>query len=693
MTNRAAHSVFWLALALALTQPALAQQGLIQGDPPVPGHVPNYATRGYGQPVLRDGGDAGGSSQIGKNPSEIGLSAIDPQGNYPSASSGHGPYGEHFCLYDAPTSNTTGYHFMCLDPNAQGSGLFSYGAAGGATPLSLKFNVNGITQTFPFTQSSGSSSTLQVFDIRYVSPAAKCDGVTDDYPAMFAAEKLAESVTGGAVYIPSTGHACLTSHGLALGNGVGVVGAGGAVNPGNNVTVAQMTQAGSWIQSTDTVNPTVFGQGSGNFINGVNFIRQQPIPSSVANTAYTPTTYPFEIMLTGSFDAVNNVRMIGVTNGLSLNYSPGSGGGSFTWLSHVDIDAMGISLQTNNVNDTVYLNDFHARTWYYAGNSNLITYREANAIGWDMHYTDNMVVNGIECFQTASCIAATDGTAVGNQHSGYNLQISGLGCNLVVTCLNLASGSTITGRFSDIIAEQDTGRGLTNTLFSLPSDHVDLQIGSMNVITTGGSVMALGGGAGGSVQISTLNLGTTANLNPATIYGYSTNASNQPAFSMSSGSEIQIGQRNVVRQTTAGAFAAGAGSANMVMPMTCWHPFGYPGQLTITGTNATAVFTSINEQVGAASGNFLQMRLIAQPNVTVTQSGTITLQMQSYQTKLDGSTAISLTFPASASGLATLGDTNWVDINGASGGIIGAATQGAPTSAQFTFGTFSACFR
>lgn len=680
-----------LVALLAATTGAFGQAAILQAGPTTPGHFPVYVGRGQQQPMVKDGGTSGGGS-LGTNPGDLGITSWSPTGTYPVASGGKGPFGEHFCMYDSPTDSSSGYHYLCLDPNAQGGGVLSYGAGGVASQLPFNFIVNGVKRAFPFT-SFTITPNLQIFDPRTSVPAAKCDGSTDDYLAFVATERLAEAANGGAVLVPDTGHTCLISHGLALGNGVGVVGVGGSVNPGAAATIAQWAQAGSWLQSTDTANGTIIGQGSGNFVNGVNFIRAQPIPSSSAGVAYTPNTYKYEIDLQGSFSWVNNVKMIGVSNGVSLDYTQSSGGGTYTWLSHLDIDAMGAAFQTSNVNDTVYVNDVHARSYFNAGNSNLITYREANAIGWDMHYTDNLMMDSFECFQTASCIAATDQQIIigGNPvtHSGYNLQIVKLDCNLVVTCINLAVGSTFSGRISEIIAQQDTGYGFTSALFALPSNTVDLQIGSLNVVTTGGSVMSVGAGSAGNVAISTLNLGT--NVGGTTLNGYSTNATNQPAFTLAAGAAVSIGQRKVLRATTAGAFASGAGAANLVMPMTCWTPFSVFDQASITGTNATATFTTDNYTPTTSLGKFLQVRMLAQPRITTTQTGTITLQLQNFPNDMSGS-AISLTFPANVSGYPTLGDTNWRDVNDA-GTIFGRFQQNSPTGEVFTFGDLTACGR
>jgi hypothetical protein len=141
------------ALALLLASPAFAQSVPLQSGPVTPGHAPMYVNQGSGQPIVTDGGGAANGA-IGKNLSELGITARSQNSAYPVANGGKGALNSHFCLYDAPTTNPTGYHYLCLDPNAAGGGLLSYGASGTAAPLPLYFDINGVTTV------AGGTSTL-----------------------------------------------------------------------------------------------------------------------------------------------------------------------------------------------------------------------------------------------------------------------------------------------------------------------------------------------------------------------------------------------------------------------------------------------------------------------------------------------------------------------------------------------------
>jgi hypothetical protein len=136
------------ALMGALIGPAWGQGAVLQGGVPVGGHVPQYIPSGSSQAIVIDGGGAGGGP-IGVNPSELGITARGT-GTAPYAAQGTGPLGTIGCFYDAPTNNATGYHYLCLSPNALGGGLLAYGAGGVASTLPLSFYVNGSTYAFPF---------------------------------------------------------------------------------------------------------------------------------------------------------------------------------------------------------------------------------------------------------------------------------------------------------------------------------------------------------------------------------------------------------------------------------------------------------------------------------------------------------------------------------------------------------------
>lgn len=150
MTVLRAARIFSTVLAVIGTPAtAFAQSALLQGGPVTPGHTLMYVNSYSQQPVVQDAGSAAGGAP-GANASELGLVARGA-GTAPYANSGSGPLAEHYCEYDAPTTNSTGYHYLCMDANAQGGGLLDYGYGGGASALPFKIIINGTTYTPPFT--------------------------------------------------------------------------------------------------------------------------------------------------------------------------------------------------------------------------------------------------------------------------------------------------------------------------------------------------------------------------------------------------------------------------------------------------------------------------------------------------------------------------------------------------------------
>lgn len=138
--NRLAPLLLATAMALA---PAVAygQSAVLQGGSFTIGHVPAYVSQG-GQVIVVDGGPARGGD-VGTGIGELGLIARGT-GTPPYSGQGTGPFGSILCTYDAPITNATGYHFLCLSPNSSGgTGLISFGAVGSATPTNLNFNING----------------------------------------------------------------------------------------------------------------------------------------------------------------------------------------------------------------------------------------------------------------------------------------------------------------------------------------------------------------------------------------------------------------------------------------------------------------------------------------------------------------------------------------------------------------------
>jgi len=133
-------AIILAAIAIWMPAAAFGQNALLQGGSWTLGRLPAYVTQG-GQPIVVDSGPARGGS-VGTGVSEIGMIARGT-GAAPYSGQATGAFGSAFCMYDAPIDNATGYHYLCLSPNATGGkALISVGAVG-ASPIGLNFNIDG----------------------------------------------------------------------------------------------------------------------------------------------------------------------------------------------------------------------------------------------------------------------------------------------------------------------------------------------------------------------------------------------------------------------------------------------------------------------------------------------------------------------------------------------------------------------
>jgi hypothetical protein len=201
-----------LALLVALLPAqAFGQATVLQGGSYQTGQLPVYSQSGGSQPTVRSSGPAAGT---GFGLGELAIVSRGT-GTAPFAGQGTGTLGTNFCNYDGPVTGP--YHYLCMSPNAQSGGLITYGAAGGASQLPLKFIVNGEVTTWPPTGAGGIGYGVNVTDY-----GAVCDGVTNDTVAINLAITTASS---GVVNFPPrtcavSGTINIASSGITL-NGSG----------------------------------------------------------------------------------------------------------------------------------------------------------------------------------------------------------------------------------------------------------------------------------------------------------------------------------------------------------------------------------------------------------------------------------------------------------------------------------------
>lgn len=243
-------------LLMAVQMTALAQSTVLQGGPWKPNHLPMYGSSGGSQAVVIDSGSAlGGGPGVGI--SELGLT-IQGIGTPPYANAGKGILNTNFCDFDAPTTNATGYHYLCLSPNAQGGGLLAYGAAGAATQQPFQFYINGQFYQFPFTASGvigPNSSTvghLACWNNTTGTLLSDC-GASTGVTRLIAGSGISLSPSGG------TGVVTVT----ATGGGSGITQLTGDITagPGSGSQAATLATVNS---TTGTfANPTITINGKG----------------------------------------------------------------------------------------------------------------------------------------------------------------------------------------------------------------------------------------------------------------------------------------------------------------------------------------------------------------------------------------------------------------------------------------------
>lgn len=319
----------WLAIAAFLfATPAWAQASLLQAGPAVPGHAPMYVSSGNSQPIVTDSGTAaGGAAGVGLK--ELGL-IVRSTGTAPYANAGTGPNGENICDYDAPTTNATGYHYLCLSPNAGGGALISTGAVNGATEQPLQFLINGVTVQ-PATASD------------YTAGASLCYDLTSDtivpcptQPGTMSAQNSnAVSITGGSAANLTLTNATISSLSAPLGvssGGTGVTSYG-----------ALSTAMGLGTMSTQNSSAVAITGGT------ITGMPNPTVGTDVANKTYVDAT-------TVGLSPLRASRLITITALSANTYANGTLGVGATLTANGN-GALSINSVATATNDIVVINN------------------------------------------------------------------------------------------------------------------------------------------------------------------------------------------------------------------------------------------------------------------------------------------------------------------------------------------------
>ncbi len=475
---------------------------------------------------------------------------------------------------------------------------------------------------------------------------AKGDGVTDDLAAINAVAAYMRWKGGGEFDLLPSGGAYVHSDTIVLGDGVAMVGSATSTFPGTSEGQGAWTRYGSWLKPTHAINPGVRLYGHGSSIRGINFWHDQPKPHG---GVYVPNNYGYAIEVASVYSTIEDIIIANATYGIILNYTTTSGGGTGVSLRNILASCIKICLNTTCVNDTIHIENFHARPIWETEHLQTVYFQ--NTTAWDCGYTDNCIVNGFEAVFLNMGMYFRNQICLDNTHSMYNAQLSGVQLSLCKQAMKVENaGAVVTGQITDLVIQQGNMFGLIwpDECMTLNSDFVDLQIGSLRVNEAGGSVLTLGHGIGGKMQIANLD-----------VLGYSSAEPGRPAFCMSLGSRVRFGSYRITKSSRSGSRFAGAGmDAGLQSPVygIVAAPFGEFLDSDVTASTSAWRDLSTDFHYRPALSGAHQVRLVAEIYVASPQPST------SLQLRFSGMPETETAAQGSSSPGWKTFDTGWVDI-------------------------------
>jgi len=493
-------------------------------------------------------------------------------------------------------------------------------------------------------------------NVRTAPYNAKGDGTTDDSGAIQAALNACATAGGGIVYCPPTGKSYVLATGLQVPGGVQLKGAATKTLQGGSTNVSAWSAVGTWFQCTDTVNAavslgTVALVAHGAMLSGINFIYSQPVPGP---SSWTPTVYPWAINVMSDHVIVEDVMVVGATHGINLEAPNEFGIGAGIRLRNVYLSVYQRGLRTFKINDTITIDNLFVEDQTYTAGFTYpaaVSYLLNNLVGWEIDYCDNPLVTNMYLFLCRYGMLCTDESILSNTHSLFNASMVNLQTVLCRTGISVAtSTTTATGCFVNWNAQSSAGA--TDTLFNLPSDNVDFSITNLTVPWAGARVMELGGGTGGKVNISGLD-----------IAAYSAVAAGQVGLQVNAGATLALGSRTITKVGGAGTKIAGAGVDEIDSPYNqCWQPHSAANQFSITGSDVFVPFSSVN-WFNPISAGIIQARMIGTINVATAVAGGIAVL------RLEAFPEITTTSLSVAATGHVMFDTNWIDLSSVSHSI------------------------
>lgn len=438
------------------------------------------------------------------------------------------------------------------------------------------------------------------------------NGSTDQTTGLQNAVNAAAAAGGGRVTVPAAGDAYVIATTVTIPSGVHLEGNAGhlawsATNQFFDNTETDWTQTNTWLKCTSTsVTYCLHVTGHGVSIEHFNFWYAQTTPthgsqcsSPCTFTSYTPTIYPWTIYLDGdgtNYTTLNDVNSVNAGNFVDWE-GPTSGiGGIHSVMEHMFIGAFGTGTRFHYIDNTMMLRDLHYETLWYQGSSDWWNAMEnGSALGWDVQYLANPIIENVEFSFIGTAIKFTDAT-VGSGFGAItfavaNMHAHGLSFNEVCQGMTEAASTThVTGTLEGVtVAADTTSSGVSGqcensatasqaTMWYLPSNNTNLAIS--NVI--GGDVQQLaylGTSGGAQLHLGSVNL-----------QQYSAFKAGGVALTVdSSGSVIDLSSNPFLYPSssfTAGALCSGTGcwdaAQTRLGALEITTPSGTNGQLCLT---------------------------------------------------------------------------------------------------------------
>ena len=502
---------------------------------------------------------------------------------------------------------------------------------------------------------------------------AKGDGVTDDTTAIQAAVDYAKKKGGWRVYLPSTGHAYVTSKSIVVGQGVTICGSAN----GSRAFALSLDDAAA---HTTTIMPTggdsafiLAEDGAG--IHDVRFLHNQPEPVE----GWTPNQYGFCIEGQANYHRIERIDIVNASHGIWLSHTPTGATGTQIVIDDCRIGAFEVGLQHDAIKDTLSVTRINFAPNWRGDNQYVKQYRHEHTIGWRIGHGSGTYADGIEFYRLKTAMSFRGiSNNVGNVTSARCGRFDNIMFNLVNVCAALESSDVITDvDFGTVYAQTSDDWGLplgTSAIFQFESDGVHMSFERLRVTYCGGTVMRIGGGSGGRVSIADLYVGS-----------YSDNGENQPAFYVAKGAELKIGTYRIVKRLSkAGKYFTGEGSDAVTTG--CWRTksfFPVFNSVAVTANGSAQTITTDDPARPNHDGTH-QVLLNANINVTTPISGA------SVQVSYGG---VTVTIDASSSGWKTA-NSGWTDIPESNrNSQAGRLSVVAPSGVKFNTGSCYAQWR